>query len=206
MASTIAGANLSLRGLASTGIVLGITIALGRVRPSCPLPYQQGYAGPAGAVDSYRIDTTADALLVVRVHAVGVSTRLSLVDSQGSVTRAERWNLSPATRTTRSIEHLPAGTYHIVVDSTGQAGSYTLTATWTPASSRVTGELTSEGIFGPQGMVVGDFNGDRIPDIATPGGVELGLGDGTFQSPSNGLPLPDLYDDSHGDRGRRLHQ
>lgn len=37
----------------------------------------------------------------------------------------------------------------------------------------------------------GDFNGDGVPDLASPDGVKLGLGDGTFGSPSIALPWPD---------------
>ncbi len=41
-------------------------------------------------------------------------------------------------------------------------------------------------------MVVGDFNGDGIPDIATPVGVELGDGDGTFRGPADGFGIAPL--------------
>jgi hypothetical protein len=35
----------------------------------------------------------------------------------------------------------------------------------------------------PYSVAVGDFNGDGIPDLATPGSVLLGNGDGSFQAP-----------------------
>ena len=179
--------DLSVRGLVNTGIVFGITSASDELTVQSA-PHTQGQGGSAGQVDSYRIDTTTDALLVVRVHAIGVSTRLSLVDSVGRVL-VESDGISPGDPDDEIYEHLPAGTYSLVVDSTAGAGSYTLTATWTPASAPLQ-QIPLEGTFGPQGMVVGDFNGDGIPDIATPYGVDLGVGDGTFRSSSNGLLFP----------------
>ncbi len=184
---TISGAILSVRGLASTGIAFGSTNASDVLTIESAVQ-PQGQGDPVGQVDSYRIDTTTDALLVVRVQSVGVSTRLSLVDSQGRLL-VQSDGIAPGDPDDQIFEHLPAGTYYIAVDSTGQAGSYTLTATWTPASSPLE-QVPLEGTFGPQGMVVGDFNGDGIPDIATPFGVDLGVGDGTFRTSSNGLPLP----------------
>ena len=40
-------------------------------------------------------------------------------------------------------------------------------------------------------VATGDFNGDGIPDIASPDGVLLGNGDGTFRSSPVGLDLPE---------------
>ncbi|MFI5454651.1 MAG: FG-GAP-like repeat-containing protein [Isosphaerales bacterium] len=189
---TIAGSNLSVRGLASIDFAFGSANA-SDVLTVLSAPRQPGQVGKAGQVDSYRIDTSTDTLLVARVHADGLSTRLSLRDSHGALLVLSD-GISPSNLDDQVDEHLPAGTYYLEVDSTGQTGDYTLTATLTSASPPFQTVPVSGSFFGPEGMVVGDFNGDGIPDIATPGGVELGVGDGTFRSPSKGLPLPNSYD------------
>src|SRR5438046_2966009 len=38
------------------------------------------------------------------------------------------------------------------------------------------------------GQITGDFNGDGIPDLATPGLMRLGNGDGTFRSVTFTIP------------------
>jgi hypothetical protein len=78
------------------------------------------------AVDRIAIDPTTDGPLIAEVHAPGLRTDFSLLDSQGSVlVRSD--GLSPANRDDLIDEHLRAGTYSLQLDSIGGQGAYTFT-------------------------------------------------------------------------------
>ncbi|MGO9466280.1 MAG: FG-GAP repeat domain-containing protein [Isosphaeraceae bacterium] len=114
-----------------------------------------------------------------------------LSDPQGQVL-VQSDGLSPANPDDSIDEHLAPGTYALDVESSGTAGAYTLTTTLTPATAPYQSlTTTSSNPYGA--MAIGDFDGDSIPDLATPDGVYKGLGDGTFATqPSASLDLPPL--------------
>jgi hypothetical protein len=115
---------------------------------------------------------------------------------------------APGQSDTRIDMHVSPGLLDLQVS--GPAGLvYQVSVTFTPATDPgqpVLGDQTGE--FAP--IVAGDFNGDGIPDLATPAGVNLGIGDGTFQPiPASALVTPggdpssmisgDFNGDSHAD-------
>jgi hypothetical protein len=186
---TITGSNVTIRGLANGGFALGAgNLPDGLTLQSSPL--QTSDSGNAGQVDTYRIDTSGDGRLLVQVHAQGLTTRLSLLDAQGRVL-VQSDGLSPADPNGQIDQHLPAGTYLLKLPSTGGAGEYALTATLALASAPFQPIPVGPKYWQPgyEPLVVGDFNGDGIPDLATVDGIHLGVGNGTFREPSAGLGL-----------------
>ncbi|MFI5461494.1 MAG: beta strand repeat-containing protein, partial [Isosphaerales bacterium] len=135
------------------------------------------------AIDRVAIDATTSDLLIGYVHAQGLTTQLSLLDSHGQVLiRSD--GLAPGNADDAIDQHLLAGTYTLQVERTGGNGSFTLTTTLTPASAPF--QPISVG-SGPDAIVAGDFNGDGKLDLAVANkysndiSVLLGNGDGTFQ-------------------------
>jgi len=142
-------------------------------------PRQQTGGGPTAV---YRIDVEANGELLAIVHAQGFTARLTILDSQGRVL-VQSDGLSPSDPDSVIDEHLPSGNYSLVVESTGGAGTYTLTTTLTQATAPF--QPLPVGFY-PDAIVAGDFNGDGRTDLAVVilGGtvsVLLSNGDGTFQ-------------------------
>jgi hypothetical protein len=144
-----------------------------------------------GGVMDYQLAITTSGRLTVQVHADGFATRLALLDSQGHLL-VQSDGQSPAKPDDLIDQHVDvaagaaATTYFLEVTGlAGGAGSYTLTSQFAPASA----PFQSIGVgTEPAGVVMADFNGDGIPDLAVanfgdnPGdvGIFLGQGDGTF--------------------------
>ncbi len=144
-------------------------------------PLQGQTSGGPTAV--YRIDIEASGELMAIVQAQGFTARLLILDSQGRVL-VQSDGLSTSDPDSVIDQYLAAGSYSLVVESTGRAGTYALTTTLMPASAPfqpipVGGWALS--------IVSGDFNGDGRTDLAVANGgsdtisVLLGNGDGTFQ-------------------------
>jgi hypothetical protein len=183
---TIAGASVTVRGVAITGFALGTgsqTDVL--ILPSILL--QPNPSSSAGQVDSYRIDTANEGIFVAQVHPQGLTTRLSLLDSQGRVL-VQSESLSPTDPDNVIDQYLSAGTYYLQVTSAGGAGRYTLSSSILPKSAPFQ-PLTTPSRSGL--IAAGDFSSNGILDIATPDGIYMGVGDGTLRNPTAGLGLPD---------------
>ena len=137
------------------------------------------------AITSYQVVTTTGEQFVARVHAEGVTTRLLLMDAQGHVlTQSDGQSASDHDDL---IElYVPAGSFSLVVQYLGGAGTYILTTMVTPAISPV--QPIPVGAS-PEAIVAGDFNGDGHIDLAVANysskgvSILLGNGDGTFQPP-----------------------
>ncbi|MFI5454073.1 MAG: FG-GAP-like repeat-containing protein [Isosphaerales bacterium] len=134
-----------------------------------------------GHADRYQVDMAADGRLLAQVPAGALATSLLLLDSRGNVLD-ESDGQGTGTLGDQIDQHLPAGTYFLMVEISGGAGDSVLKAAFTPTSTAFQSTKLP--------MVIGDFNGDGIPDIAMFDGVHLGVGDGTFRSPLAGLGLP----------------
>jgi hypothetical protein len=138
-----------------------------------------------GDIDIFRLDTTSDGILVATVHAPLVSTRLSLLDSQGRL-MIQSDGASSSNPDDLIAQHLAAGTYFLEVVSTAGAGDYTLMTSLAPAYQPF--ERFGDPSVYNTPISSGDFNGDGIVDLVTPNAVYLGLGDGTFGPPvSSGI-------------------
>ena len=135
------------------------------------------------AVDQFAFVTTTDLVLVAQVHPQGLTTQLSLLDSQGQVL-VQSDGLSPSDPDDLAAEQLVSGSYFLKVASTGGAGTYTLTTTVAPTTAAFQPLPVGNS---PDAIVAGDFNGDGRTDLAVANegdntvSVLLGNGDGTFQ-------------------------
>ena len=131
----------------------------------------------------YPIDVEADGMFVAMVHPQGFSARLMMLDSQGRVL-VQSDGLSPSDPDSVIDQDLTPGHYSLVVESTGGAGTYTLTTMLTPPSA----PSIPVGVA-PAAIVAGDFTGDGRTDLAVANfgsddvSIFLGNGDGTFQNP-----------------------
>ncbi len=183
---------------AAYGTLGGITARAGRfsgfdfapAASSAEITLQGEISSPAGPPSSgtpavtYRVDLEMDALVIAAASLQGLTARLALLNSQGQVIVVSD-GVSSANPDDVIDEHLTPGTYLIELQGTGGSGQYGLTTTISPTSGAF-----SQSIGGQDSRIVlGDFNGDGIPDVATAFGVELGTGDGTF-GPLLSLGLP----------------
>ncbi len=137
------------------------------------------------ALESVTIDATADESLIAVVAAHGTTSQLSLLDEEGHVL-VQSEGVSTDNPDDVIDQDLSAGAYSLALERGGGQGTYTWSTTLTPAAAPFqpipVGELSAP-------IVAGDFNGDKILDIAVGGGllgsgtvsILLGNGDGTFQ-------------------------
>jgi hypothetical protein len=138
------------------------------------------------AFQGVAIEPATDENLTAVVSAGGLSTQLSLLDSQGKVL-VDSDGISPADPDTVIDEHLAPGAYSLGVDGTGGPVAYTWTIALMPSSVPFEGATTGD--LNPIAAVAGDFNGDGNLDLAITGGsvadvsILLGNGDGTFAPP-----------------------
>jgi hypothetical protein len=181
----------TIGGLTSdTGVFYGLKMASGF--SSADLSIQSvlsasgGQQADGGSTGVCKIDVeTDDSLLMAFVHSLGLTTRLSLVDSRGRVL-VQSDGMSPTNSDDLINQHLAAGNYYLKVESTGKGdmGSYTLTAMFMPAAGLL--QAIPAGSY-PDAIVAGDFNGDHRTDLAVANdgdntvSVLMGNGDGTFQ-------------------------
>ena len=139
----------------------------------------------------FQINPATDAHLVAQVHAVGTPSRLTLLDSHGSVL-VQSDGQSPTNPDDVIDQHVTAGTEYLEVQSLGGVGSFTLLSTLTASST--SGEFLPDGVYGFSGLsfvtascLVND--GGRTDLVlagslpSQQGAVEVLLGqpDGTFQ-------------------------
>ena len=171
--------SLLIDGSSQPGYAGTPLIALGG--PSTYLTISGGSATVRGLkVSGIAIDPDTNERLLAVIDDNGLSTELTLLDSQGqALVRSD--GLSTADPESVVDEYLAAGTYSLVSAGTAGVGDGSLSVTLTPAADPF------QPIFLPPlssaPMVVGDFTGDGILDIATPAGIYLGFGDGAFQDP-----------------------
>jgi len=176
------GSNTTVRGLVVDGFAFGTGVAPETLTvDSAPLPPIAH--GSTGAIDTYRIDTATEARLVAQVQAVGVVTRLLLLDAQGRILMQSDGQ-SPANPNDLIDLSVPPGAVSLEVQDLGGAGTYALTTTLTPATAPFQPvPVTSQ----PSAIVTGDFTGKGFSDIATANlsssdvSVILSNGDGSFQ-------------------------
>ncbi len=178
---TLSGHDFTVRGVAISGISLESSTlqAVLTLQPGILQP------GQTGEIDSYRIDLSAEGLLIARVIPDGLVTNLSLLNAQGHVL-ARSDGLSLGNADDLLDQHMAAGTYFLQVDSAGGTGTYVLTM------SQVDSTLPFAPLnSGAYDMVSGDFNRDGKADLIWMYGSEatmsvvLGNGDGTFQPPKS---------------------
>jgi hypothetical protein len=137
-----------------------------------------GYIGQVGGSNVFQIQAQTDGLLRASVHAGTMITSLSLLDAQGAlVMRSD--GQSPINPDDLIEVHLASGAYFLEVESSGGSGNFSMTTSFT--STFPPFQTVGDQSFYNNPIAVGDFNGDGIPDIATPNAVYLGAGDGTFR-------------------------
>ena len=135
----------------------------------------------------YRISSVTGGKLMVMLQASGFAARVSIVDPQGHPL-VQSDGPAPGGGNDLIDLHVAAGDNLVEVQSLGGGGSYQITALLTPSQP----PFQTVGSKFPPGsapIAVGDFNGDRIPDLVAPDGIHLGLGDGTFSNVVSGGPL-----------------
>jgi hypothetical protein len=154
-------------------------------------PAAQAGTLAADAADFYQITLTESGQLTAQVHATGFAPRLELLDPNGNSTPLIMSDgQSPANPDDLIVQHLEADpegtTYFLEVQGLDDGGGdYTLTTQFDPGPSPFPPPAA---LPSPVAVVSGDFNNDGVPDLASldgPSGsltIELGRGDGTFQT------------------------
>ena len=115
--------------------------------------------------------------IMVQVQSAG-ETQVILRQGRSGTIFMESDAPAPAEPGTRIDMHVEA--QELELDVKGTAGqSYEVSVTFTPSTdpgAAIQGEQP-----GAYAILTGDFDDDGIPDLVTPAGVDLGIGDGTFQ-------------------------
>ena len=138
-----------------------------------------------GEVAFFQIDPTTDGRLVVGAQAE--TMRLSLLDAQGQVLMQSDGQ-SPDKRNAQIDLHVQAGTDYLEVEALGGTGTYTLTATLTPANTPYRPITLSTGTYPKALFWRGTSTATAAPTWPSPTAgsndvsVLLGNGDGTFQN------------------------
>jgi hypothetical protein len=140
---------------------------------------------PLGVV-FYQIISQAGGRLMVDLSDLTFPARISLVNSQ-----AQPLDQSDGSATVPAVldENVPAGVNYLEVQSLGGNGAYELIAQLTPALPPFQ-NIPSQFVYAAA-IAVADVNGDQTPDLITPDGIRLGVGNGTFENPPIGGPLAD---------------
>ena len=167
----------TVRGVMIDGFALGggATSDVMNVE-SVPLP------AAGGSTESYRFVATTDEELTVVLQAQGGTARLLLLAAGAELMQSD--GQSAADGADVISLYVPAGTYSLEVQSLGGAGTYSLTATSSLATSPSQPIAVGND---PSSIIAGDFNGDGHLDLAVANSgddtvsVLLGNGDGTFQ-------------------------
>src|SRR5262249_47486349 len=154
------GPDVIVRGLAIDGFAFG-TEHGPEVLTVLSLPFPRGHDEAGGTIDTYRIDAASGERLVARVHAEGDTTRLLLRDARGRVLLQSDGRSADDPDDLIDV-HIPAGPAYLEVETLGRAGTYTLTATLTPATT----PFQPIPLVGSGGQTLtGDFNGDGQLDL-----------------------------------------
>jgi parallel beta-helix repeat protein len=189
----VLGSSLSVRGLAVDAYAFGTDGLPSSVNiESAPSPTNSGTI--TGHVDQYHIDAAASGRLLAQVDVHGLVVRFSLIDSHGTVL-VQSDGQGPGNLDALIDQHVPAGTYVLAVTIEAGVGTYELAASFAPISTAFEAgqNLKPSPLYptnSPISLLIGDFNGDGIPDVVMFDGVHPGVGDGTFRSPLSGLDLP----------------
>jgi hypothetical protein len=166
------------------------------VLPLQPTDSVAGTIVSPGDVDSFQVTIPDSGRLTAGVQVgtgIPLQTRLSLLDSSNNVL-VQSDGQSAANPGDQITQDVLAGTYLLEVTGLGSGtGSFTLTTDFQQATSpdqplAVNFNHAAPWTPTPGAVVTGDFTGDGHLDLATADyatktvSVQLGLGDGTFQS------------------------
>ena len=156
-------AAVTVRGVAFDGIAFG-SAAIPEVLALPSVPFSESEGGPAGAIDSYPFSTTTGEDLTAVVHAQGVTTRMLLLDAKGNVLMSSDGESAADSDDLINL-YVSAGTYSLKVQDLGGAGTYSLTATASLATSPFV-PLAKGDLQTISSIVTGDFTGDGHLDLA----------------------------------------
>src|SRR5262249_40591856 len=114
----------------------------------------------------FQLNPSTDSYLVASVHAPGLLTRLSLLDSQGNLL-FQSDGQSAFSPNDLIEQYVSLGTDYLEVQSLAGSGSYTLTAALTVSSQPHEPAFQDSGSIFP--ILAGDFKGDGHAEVAVTG-------------------------------------